>query len=129
MLSDRTKIVIQTERVALRIRQSDLMNEMTELYQQQIYTAFSSTPEEDKQREEQLKEVKKELKEITELLEWLNTNPLENVFSIDEASRAWGMTEEFLESLCSNKTIKAIKVGNKWLVDTLQSNPKVNLVK
>lgn len=129
MLSERTKTIIQMGRMQVRNRISDLASENSGIHQQQIYTLFASTPKEDKQREDQLKRNKEEIKKLQQFLEWLNVNPLENVCIIDEASKAWGMTREYIEDLCINETIKAIKIGNEWLVDTLQPNPKANLVK
>ncbi|QJX74725.1 hypothetical protein [Priestia megaterium] len=129
MLSDRTKSIIQMGRMQVRNRMSDLASENSGIHLQQIATAFSSTPEEDKQRKDQLKKNKEEIKELQQFLERLDVNPLENVCIINEASKAWGMTEEYIEELCVNEIIKAIKIGNEWLVDTLQPNPKANIVK
>ncbi|MEH7521730.1 helix-turn-helix domain-containing protein [Bacillus sp. JJ1503] len=51
---------------------------------------------------------------------------LENVIGVKEAAELWGLEASYIKNLCSQGKVKAKKIGNVWVIDKTQENPKKN---
>lgn len=49
---------------------------------------------------------------------------LENIISVQEAAEIWGMSAERVKKLAQNGDIYAKKIGNTWVIDKYQRNPR-----
>lgn len=50
---------------------------------------------------------------------------LENIIGVKEASELWGLEPGYIKNLCAQGKIESKKVGNTWIIDKRQANPKV----
>lgn len=49
---------------------------------------------------------------------------LENIIGVNEAAELWGLDAGYIKNLCAQGKIKAKKIGNVWVIDKTQENPK-----
>lgn len=49
---------------------------------------------------------------------------LENIIGVDEASKIWDLSPGYIKNLCAEGKIKAKKIGNTWVIDKTQENPR-----
>jgi hypothetical protein len=49
---------------------------------------------------------------------------LDNVIGVEEAEKLWGLKAGTIKNLCAQGKIKAKKIGNTWVIDKNQENPK-----
>lgn len=51
-------------------------------------------------------------------------NPLDQIMSVQDASKLWGLSPDRVKGMCQNGEVKAVKIGNSWVLDCNQPNPK-----
>ncbi|MHA4153263.1 hypothetical protein [Bacillus cereus] len=51
-------------------------------------------------------------------------NPLEHIMGVKEAGEMWGLSADRVKGLCQSGEVIAKKVGNSWILDKNQPNPK-----
>lgn len=51
-------------------------------------------------------------------------NPLDHIMGVVEAGELWGLSPDRVKGLCQKGEVKAIKIGNSWVLDKNQPNPK-----
>ena len=61
---------------------------------------------------------------IRELVTNYNSDNLENVMGVQEASELWGLSAGYIKNLCARGKIKARNIGKTWIIDKSQPNPK-----
>lgn len=49
---------------------------------------------------------------------------LDQIISVQEASKLWGLSPDHVKLLCRNGEVEAKKIGNSWAVLKDQENPK-----
>ncbi|WP_142385079.1 helix-turn-helix domain-containing protein [Cytobacillus massiliigabonensis] len=49
---------------------------------------------------------------------------LENIIGVKEASKLWNLEASYIKNLCAQGKVKAKKIGNVWVIDKTQENPK-----
>jgi hypothetical protein len=49
---------------------------------------------------------------------------LENVIGVKEASLLWGLEPSYIKNLCAEGKVISKKIGNTWVIDKNQVNPK-----
>lgn len=49
---------------------------------------------------------------------------LENVIGVEEAAELWGLKASYIKNLCAQGKVKSKKIGNVWVIDKTQENPK-----
>lgn len=49
---------------------------------------------------------------------------LNHLIGVSEASQLWGLTAAYIKNLCAEGKIDAVKIGNVWVIDKRQPNPK-----
>ena len=52
------------------------------------------------------------------------SNLLNNIIGVTEASKLWGLAPGTIKNYCAEGRIKAKKIGNTWVIDMNQPNPK-----
>lgn len=52
-------------------------------------------------------------------------NNLDNLIGVSEASELWGLTAAYIKNLCAEGKVDAKKIGNTWVIDKRQPNPKL----
>src|SRR5690625_190200 len=52
------------------------------------------------------------------------SNLLNNIIGVTEASKLWGLAPGTIKNYCAEGKIKAKKIGNTWVIDMNQPNPK-----
>ncbi|WP_179861529.1 hypothetical protein [Bacillus toyonensis] len=53
-----------------------------------------------------------------------NPLPLDNIMGVKEAGEMWGLSADRVKGLCQSGEVIAKKVGNSWILDKNQPNPK-----
>lgn len=51
-------------------------------------------------------------------------NPLDHIMGVKEAGEMWGLSADRVKGLCQSGEVIAKKVGNSWILDKNQPNPK-----
>lgn len=51
-------------------------------------------------------------------------NVLDQIMGVQEAGELWGLSPDRVKGLCQNGEVLAKKVGNSWVLDKNQPNPK-----
>lgn len=51
-------------------------------------------------------------------------NPLDHIMGVKEAGEMWGLSADRVKGLCQAGEVIAKKVGNSWILDKNQPNPK-----
>lgn len=51
-------------------------------------------------------------------------NPLKYIMGTEEAARMWGFSPDHVKRMCRDGKVKAIHIGNTWVLDSTQPNPK-----
>ncbi|HDR6957143.1 MULTISPECIES: hypothetical protein [Bacillus cereus group] len=51
-------------------------------------------------------------------------SPLEHIMGVKEAGEMWGLSADRVKGLCQSGEVIAKKVGNSWILDKNQPNPK-----
>ncbi|KAA0782577.1 hypothetical protein [Bacillus sp. BB56-3] len=51
-------------------------------------------------------------------------NPLEHIMGVKEAGEMWGLSADRVKGLCQSGAVIAKKIGNSWVLDKNQPNPK-----
>ncbi|HHB3507858.1 TPA: hypothetical protein ACORDH_004992 [Bacillus cereus] len=51
-------------------------------------------------------------------------NPLEHIMGVKEAGEMWGLSADRVKGLCQAGEVIAKKIGNSWVLDKNQPNPK-----
>lgn len=51
-------------------------------------------------------------------------NPLEQIMGVEEAAARWQLTPGHIKNLCNHGKLSAVKIGNVWVIDKNQTNPK-----
>ncbi|EJR51714.1 hypothetical protein IIO_06173 [Bacillus cereus VD115] len=51
-------------------------------------------------------------------------NPLEHIMGVKEAGEMWELSADRVKGLCQSGDVIAKKVGNSWILDKNQPNPK-----
>ncbi|MGM0904214.1 MAG: helix-turn-helix domain-containing protein [Bacillota bacterium] len=49
---------------------------------------------------------------------------LDNLIGVEEAAKLWGLSPGYIKNLCADGRIIAKKIGNTWVIDKTQDNPK-----
>lgn len=49
---------------------------------------------------------------------------LDEIMGVEEAGKAWGLSPDHVKRLCRDGVVKAKKIGNTWVIDRNQPNPK-----
>ena len=49
---------------------------------------------------------------------------LDDVIGTQEAGELWGLSADRIKALCADGTIRAKKIGNTWVIDRNQPNPR-----
>ncbi|KYG88969.1 hypothetical protein A0U40_14835 [[Bacillus] sp. KCTC 13219] len=49
---------------------------------------------------------------------------LNHLIGVNEASEMWGLTAAYIKNLCAEGRVDAIKIGNTWVIDKRQPNPR-----
>lgn len=49
---------------------------------------------------------------------------LDRVIGVDEASNLWGLSAGRIKNMCAEGLLACKKIGNTWVIDRLQPNPK-----
>lgn len=49
---------------------------------------------------------------------------LDNLIGVEEAAKLWGLSPGYIKNLCADGRIIAKKIGNTWVIDKTQANPK-----
>jgi hypothetical protein len=65
---------------------------------------------------------------VTQFREWLynwSKNPINRVMGTDEASALWGLSKQRIKVLCEEGKLEARKIGNSWIMNRNQPNPKM----
>ena len=50
--------------------------------------------------------------------------PLNTIIGVQEASELWGLSAGHIKNLCAAGQIKCKKIGQTWIIDKNQDNPK-----
>lgn len=53
----------------------------------------------------------------------MKNNPLELIMGVQEAATLWGLSDDRIKTLCSQKKIISRKIGKTWIVLIDQPNP------
>lgn len=62
--------------------------------------------------------------DVKNLLEGINdSDPLNSVIGVDEASELWNLSAGYIKNLCAEGKIKAKKIGKTWIIDVNHPNP------
>lgn len=48
----------------------------------------------------------------------------EQIMGVEEAAGIWGLSPDHVKRLCRDGAVKAKKIGNAWVIDKNQPNPK-----
>ncbi|KEK22136.1 helix-turn-helix domain-containing protein [Bacillus gaemokensis] len=56
-----------------------------------------------------------------------DSNPLDEVMGVETAAEQWDMPPGTIKNLCAAGEVKAIKIGNRWIISKRQQNPKNRL--
>ncbi|PFW65306.1 hypothetical protein COL20_01145 [Bacillus sp. AFS075034] len=51
-------------------------------------------------------------------------NPLEHIMGVNEAGELWGLSADRVKGLCQTGAVSSVKIGNSWVLDKNQPNPK-----
>ena len=51
-------------------------------------------------------------------------NPLLHIMDVNEAAELWGLNPDYVKRLCQQGKLKARKMGQTWILDKHQPNPK-----
>ncbi|MGE1217662.1 hypothetical protein [Bacillus toyonensis] len=51
-------------------------------------------------------------------------SPLDHIMGVKEAGEMWGLSADRVKGLCQSDEVIAKKVGNSWILDKNQQNPK-----
>lgn len=54
-------------------------------------------------------------------------NVLDQIMGVKEAGEMWGLSADRVKGLCQSKEVKCKKIGNSWVLDKNQPNPKGGL--
>lgn len=49
---------------------------------------------------------------------------LNHLIGVDKASDLWGLSPAYIKNLCADGKVDAVKIGNVWVIDKRQPNPK-----
>jgi len=49
---------------------------------------------------------------------------LDNLISADKAAEMWKLSPGTVKNMCADGKVDAVKVGNVWVIDKRQPNPK-----
>lgn len=49
---------------------------------------------------------------------------LDNMIGVEDAAKLWGLSPKYIKNLCAEGKVKAKKIGNVWVIDKTQENPK-----
>ncbi|MNH44257.1 Helix-turn-helix domain protein [compost metagenome] len=50
-------------------------------------------------------------------------NPLDHIMGVNEAAELWGLSPGTIKNYCADGKVKAIKIGNQWVLDKNQPSP------
>jgi len=51
-------------------------------------------------------------------------NVLDQIMGVQEAAELWGLSADRVKGMCQSGDVKAKKIGNSWVLDRNQTNPK-----
>lgn len=51
-------------------------------------------------------------------------NVLDQIMGVQEAAELWGLSADRVKGMCQRGEAKAKKIGNSWVLDRNQTNPK-----
>ncbi len=54
----------------------------------------------------------------------INYNSMEHLIGVNEASELWGLSAGYIKNLCAEGKLRAKKIGQTWIIDQNQENPK-----
>ncbi|MEG6523631.1 helix-turn-helix domain-containing protein [Desulfotomaculum sp. 1211_IL3151] len=47
----------------------------------------------------------------------IKEDPLSQIMGVEEAASLWGTTPSYVNSLCDQGKVRAIKIGKNWVLD------------
>lgn len=49
---------------------------------------------------------------------------LDNLIGVEKAAELWQLSPGYIKNLCAAGKLEAVKIGNTWVIDKSQPNPK-----
>jgi len=49
---------------------------------------------------------------------------LDKIIGVEDAAKLWDLSPGYIKNLCAAGLIESKKIGNTWIIDKNQNNPK-----
>lgn len=56
---------------------------------------------------------------------YVEGSPLTDIMGVEEAAKLWDLSPGYIKNLCNAGKLEAEKIGNTWVLDKHQQNPKL----